>query len=87
VGAFDMREGGPGPVDCRSARIIPLGGRLRPLIAPALILAIFAMPQLLGRPAAQTNDTRLRTGNVDMLTSVTLVQVNIEGKARQSRLW
>jgi pilus assembly protein CpaC len=68
-----MREGGPGPVDCPRARIRPLGGRLRPLIVPALILAIFAMPQLLGRAAAQTNDVRLRTGNVDLLTSVTLV--------------
>jgi hypothetical protein len=77
------RKGGPpGPVDCPSARIIPLGGRLRPLIVPALILAIFAMPQLLGRAAAQTNDVRLRTGNVDLLTSVTLVLENLEGKSR-----
>ncbi|MGH6812967.1 MAG: pilus assembly protein N-terminal domain-containing protein, partial [Methylocella sp.] len=82
VGEFDMPEGGPGPAGCPSARIIPLGGRLRPLIVLAVILAIFAMPQLLGRAAAQTNDARLRTGNVGLLTSVTLVQ----HKSRNLRL-
>jgi pilus assembly protein CpaC len=74
VGEFALAEGGPGPVGCPSARIIPLGRRLRPLIVLAVILAIFAMPQLLGRAAAQATDGRLRSGNVDLLTSVTLVQ-------------
>ena len=80
MGEFDMPEGGPGPAGCSIARIIPLGGRLRPLIVLAVILAIFAVSQLLGRAAAQTNDARLRTGgavlqagNADLLTSVTLV--------------
>ncbi|MGH6830515.1 MAG: pilus assembly protein N-terminal domain-containing protein, partial [Methylocella sp.] len=82
VGEFGMSEGGPGPVGCLSARIIPLGGRRRPLIVLAVILAIFAMPQLLGRAAAQTNDARPPTGNVDLLTSVTLVQ----HKSRNLRL-
>jgi pilus assembly protein CpaC len=82
LGVFDMAEGEPGPVGSPSARIIPLGRRLRPLIVLAVILAIFAMPQLLGRAAAQTNDARLRSGNVDMLTSVTLVQ----HKSRNLRL-
>jgi pilus assembly protein CpaC len=35
---------------------------------------MFDMPQLLGRAAAQTNDARLRSGHVGLLTSVTLVQ-------------
>jgi Flp pilus assembly secretin CpaC len=82
VGEFDMPEGGPGPVDCPSVRIILLGARLRPLIVLAVILAIFAMPQHLGRAAAQTYGADLRTGNVDLLTSVTLVK----GKSRNFRL-
>jgi pilus assembly protein CpaC len=82
VGEFDMPEGGPGPVDCPCARIILLGARLRPLIVLAVILAIFAMPQHLGRAAAQTYGADLRTGNVDLLTSVTLVK----GKSRNFRL-
>jgi hypothetical protein len=82
LGEFDMAEGEPGPVGSPSARIIPLRGRLRPLIVLAVILAIFALPQLLGRAAAQTNDARLRSGNVDLLTSVTLVQ----HKSRNLRL-
>ncbi len=77
-----MAEGEPGPVGSPSARIIPLGRRVRPLIVLAVILAIFALPQLLGRAAAQTNDARLRSGNVDLLTSVTLVQ----HKSRNLRL-
>jgi pilus assembly protein CpaC len=80
VGEFDMPEGGPGPVGSPTARNIPLGGRLRPRIVLAVILAIFAMPQLLGQAAAQTNDARLR--NVDLLKSVTLVQ----HKSRNLRL-
>jgi Pilus formation protein N terminal region len=44
------------------------------VILLAVILAIFAMPQLLRQAAAQTSDARLRSGNVDLLTSVTLVQ-------------
>jgi len=64
-------EGGPGPVGCPSARLIPVGPQLRLLIVLAVILAIFAMPQLSGRPAAQTNEARLH--NVDLLTHVTLV--------------
>jgi pilus assembly protein CpaC len=40
------------------------------------------MPQLLGQAAAQTNDARLRSGNVALLTSVTLVQ----HKSRNLRL-
>jgi pilus assembly protein CpaC len=75
VGEFDLAEGGPGPVGSPSARIVPLGGRLRPLIVLAVILAIFAMPQLLGRAAAQTS-------KVDLLTSVTVVQ----HKSRNLRL-
>ncbi|MDQ6868002.1 MAG: type II and III secretion system protein family protein [Pseudomonadota bacterium] len=82
MGEFDMAEGEPGPVGSPSARIIPLGRRVRPLIVLAVILAIFALPQLLGRAAAQTNDARLRSGNVDLLTSVTLVQ----HKSRNLRL-
>jgi pilus assembly protein CpaC len=54
-------------------QIILLGGRLRPLIVLAVILASLATPQL-WQAAAQTNDARLRTGNVGLLTSVTLVQ-------------
>jgi hypothetical protein len=77
-----MPEVGPGPVGCPSAQIIPFGRRLRPLIVLAVILAVFAMPQLLGQAAAQTNDARLRTGNVNLLTSVTLVQ----HKSRNLRL-
>jgi pilus assembly protein CpaC len=49
-------------------------GRPRPLVVLAVILAIFIMPQLFGRAAAQANDARLPAGNVDLLTSVTLVQ-------------
>jgi pilus assembly protein CpaC len=82
VGEFDMPEGGPGPVGSPSVRNIPLGGRLRPRIVLAVILAIFAMPQLFGRAAAQTNDVRLRSGNVGLLTSVTLIQ----HKSRNLRL-
>jgi hypothetical protein len=84
VGEFDLAEGGPGPVGSPSARIVPLGGRLRPLIVIvlAVILAIFAMPQLLGRAAAQTSDARLPAGKVDLLTSVTVVQ----HKSRNLRL-
>jgi pilus assembly protein CpaC len=82
VEEFDMAEGRPGPVGRPSAWIVPVAGRLRPLIVLAVILAIFAMPQLLGRAAAQTNDGRLRSGNVDLLTSVTLVQ----HKSRNLRL-
>jgi pilus assembly protein CpaC len=82
VGAFGMPEGGPGPVGCPSAQIIPVGRRLRSLLVLAVILAIFAMPQLLGRAAAQTNGGRHRVGNVDLLTSVTLVQ----HKSRNLRL-
>ena len=74
MGAFCMPEGGPGPVGCPSAQIIPVGRRLRSLIVLAVILAMFDMPQLLGRAAAQTNDARLRSGHVALLTSVTLVQ-------------
>jgi pilus assembly protein CpaC len=74
VGAFGMPEGGPGPVGCPSAQIIPVGRRLRSLIVLAVILAMFVMPRLLGRAAAQTNDARLRSGHVALLTSVTLVQ-------------
>jgi Flp pilus assembly secretin CpaC len=47
-----------------------------------VILAIFVMPQLFGRAAAQTNNARLPAGNVDLLTSVTLVQ----HKSRNLRL-
>jgi pilus assembly protein CpaC len=82
VREFEVPEGGSEPAGCSSARIIPLGGRRRPLIVLAVILAIFAIPQLFGRAAAQTNDARLRTGNVDLLTSVTLVQ----HKSRNLRL-
>ena len=82
MGEFDLAEGGPGPVGSPSARIVPLGGRLRPLIVLAVILAIFAMPQLLGRAAAQTSDARLPAGKVDLLTSVTVVQ----HKSRNLRL-
>ncbi|MGH6800896.1 MAG: pilus assembly protein N-terminal domain-containing protein, partial [Methylocella sp.] len=79
---FGMPEGGTWQVGCPSARITPFGGRPRPLIVLAVILAIFAIPQLFGRAAAQTNDARLRTGNVGLLTSVTLVK----GKSRNFRL-
>jgi pilus assembly protein CpaC len=71
---FGMPEAGPEPVGCPGPKITPGGGRLRPLIVVAVIFAIFAMPQLLGRAAAQTNDARLRAGNVGLLTSVTLFQ-------------
>ncbi len=77
-----MPEGGPGPVGCPSAQIITVGRRSRPWIVLAVILAIFAMPQPLGQAAAQTNDARLRSGNVALLTSVTLVQ----HKSRNLRL-
>ncbi|PZR82048.1 MAG: hypothetical protein DLM68_16605 [Hyphomicrobiales bacterium] len=80
VGDFAMPEGRPGPVGFPSARIVPLGGR--PLIVLAVILAIFATPKLFGRAAAQTNGARLSAGNVDLLTSVTLVQ----HKSRNLRL-
>ncbi len=77
---FGMPVGRPGPAGCPSAQIIARGGRLWTLIVLAVILAICAMPQLLDRAAAQTNDARLRTGgavlqtgNADLLTSVTLV--------------
>ncbi|MGH6843138.1 MAG: type II and III secretion system protein family protein, partial [Methylocella sp.] len=82
MGEFDMPEGGPRPVGCSSVRIIRLGGRPRPLIVLAAILAIFANPQPLPRAAAQTNDARLRTGNVDLLTHLTLVK----GKSRNFRV-
>ncbi len=71
---FGAPEAGPGPVSCPVVEITPGGGRSRPLIVLAVIVAIIAMPQLLGRAAAQTNDARLRTGNVGLLTSVTLFQ-------------
>ncbi|HEV3259552.1 MAG TPA: pilus assembly protein N-terminal domain-containing protein, partial [Gemmataceae bacterium] len=66
-----------------SAQVIILGPRrLWPLIVLVVILAIFAMPQLLGRAAAQTSDARLPAGKVDLLTSVTVVQ----HKSRNLRL-
>jgi pilus assembly protein CpaC len=74
LGGFGMQDGGPGPVGCLNVQIILLVERLRPLIVLGVIFAIFAMPQLLGRAAAQTNDARVRTGNVGLLTSVTLFQ-------------
>jgi pilus assembly protein CpaC len=77
-----MPEGRPRSAGCPSAQIIPLGGRPRPLVVLAVILSIFVMPQLFGRAAAQTNDSRLPAGNVDLLTSVTLVQ----HKSRNLRL-
>jgi pilus assembly protein CpaC len=61
-------------VGCPTVQIIVPGGRLRSPIVLAVFLVILAMPQLLGRAAAQTNDARVRTGNVGLLTSVTLVQ-------------
>jgi hypothetical protein len=81
VGEFDSAEGRPGPVGSPSARIVPAGGRLRPLIVLAVILASFATPRLLAR-AAQANDARVPTGKVDLLTSVTLFQ----HKSRNLRL-
>ncbi len=71
---FGTPEAGPGPVSRPVVEITPGGGRSRPLIVLAVIVAIIAMPQLLRCAAAQTNDARLRTGNVGLLTSVTLVQ-------------
>ena len=75
MGDLEITERGPGLADSQISKIIPVGGcrrRFRPGVALlAVILAIFAMPQLSGRPAAQTNEARLR--NVDLLTHVTLV--------------
>jgi pilus assembly protein CpaC len=75
VGDFEITERGPGLADSQTSKIIPVGRcrrRFRPGVALlTVILAIFAMPQLVGRAAAQTNEARLR--NVDLLTHVTLV--------------
>ena len=71
MGDLEIPDWGHGPAGCPGARIVPFGGRLRPLIVLAVIVAIFAMPQFLGRATAQTNEARLR--NVDLLTHVTLV--------------
>jgi len=82
VREFDMPEWGPGPAGRPSARMIPLGERPRALVVLVAILAAFAMPQLFGRAAAQSYGADLRTGNADLLTSVTLVK----GKSRNFRL-
>src|ERR1700704_1904383 len=75
------RDRGGANVACPSGHIIPLGRRQWPLIVLAVILAMFAMPQLSERVAAQTSDAPLRTGgavlqagNADLLTRVTLVK-------------
>lgn len=82
MGDFATPEGRPRHGGCPKARGLSLGGRPRPLIVLAVILAIFAMPQLFGRAAAQTNGARFSAGNIDLLTRVTLVQ----HKSRNLRL-
>jgi pilus assembly protein CpaC len=77
-----MPEGEPGPVGCPSTLIVPVGRRSRPLVVLAVIFSIFAIPQPLGQAAAQIEDARLRSSNVALLTSVTLVQ----HKSRNLRL-
>jgi pilus assembly protein CpaC len=71
---FGTPQAGPGPVSRPVVEITPGGGRSRRLIVLAAIVAIIAVPQLVRRAAAQTNDARLRTGNIGLLTSVTLFQ-------------
>jgi pilus assembly protein CpaC len=82
VGDFATPEGRPRPVGCPKARGLSLGERPQPLIVVAVILAIFAMPQLFGRAAAETNGARFSAGNIDLLTRVTIVQ----HKSRNLRL-
>ncbi|MGH6841197.1 MAG: type II and III secretion system protein family protein [Methylocella sp.] len=45
----------------------------RPLFVLAALLAMFAVPQLCGRAAAQTKGARFAAGNVELLTRLTLV--------------
>jgi pilus assembly protein CpaC len=82
VGDFATPEGRPRPVGCPEARGLSLGRRPQLLIVIAVILAIFAMPPLSARAEDQTYGADLRTGNVALLTSVTLVQ----HKSRNLRL-
>jgi pilus assembly protein CpaC len=84
VGDLEIPASGPVPSGSPSSKSMPLGGRrrrFRPGVVLAVILAIFAMPQLAGQATAQTSDFRTETGGASLGTgniSVTLVK----GKSR-----